>query len=223
MIKEVIKNILYDRKTKYFMLAILVILGLVIYEQLQQTEAPKETFPNEYIQPTPKLTFPTVAWVEPRADQKDISTTPTIKIAFEKKIKENEISLETVPAFNFSLKISPDGYYLTVSPKSPLEKNTKYQINVIFEKVRIYAWSFTTGSLEADAQIVKTIKSKLPYYGDHFSISYAGSTDKFFVTIDAKPVETYKKAALAWFTSQGLSNAETKINIFYYLVGNAAH
>jgi hypothetical protein len=94
----------------------------------------------------------------------------------------------------------------------------------VYQGVKIFFWSFTTGKKAAvSASVVENIKKKLPYQESHVYITYLSSGDKFFVTIDAKPVNTYKTRALNWFKSQGLVDPENQINITFLLTGVAAN
>lgn len=212
-------KIVYDKRFWGFIVIILVLVAGVLltdFGVVVQQEVTKEAdFKGE------PLKF-TVVRVEPLPDQKDVSTSPTIEISFEKPIKEGDIKVTSKPAASFTKTLSSGGHYLTLKPKQSLKTATKYTLDVAAGKIKVYQWSFTTSNKSGDLQAIEKIKAKLPYKGNHFRISYASSTDKFFVTIDAKPVASYEKAALSWFASQGLANAEKAINIVIYPVGKAS-
>lgn len=203
----------------FLLLLIIAVVGVVLLFLKGKPKKPMITG-YEGTQPITTLSVKVIR-VEPLPNQKDVSTSPTIKITFEDTIVNKKIEITTSPKIEFEEQVSPGGYNLVLTPSSQLNSSAEYTITVIAEKAEIYSWSFTTGSKGADPKVVETIKRKLPYQGDHFIISYASSTDKFFVTISAKPVGTYKQAALDWFAAQGLPNAEAAINIVYYPVGDA--
>ena len=218
---EDFQNILKDKKFWVF-ITVLILVAVVLSVLLinQRSKAPGGTGIEPELRPTkPDVR---VLRVEPLPDQKGISTSPTIKISFEKSIEGKKIAISSTPVASFDQQISSKGFHLILTPKSPLEPSTKYTLSVLDGKVKIYSWSFTTGTKGADPTLLEKIKAQLPYEETHFRITYASPTDKFIVTIDAKPVDTYKKAALSWFASKGLPDAAKKINIFYLTVGEAA-
>lgn len=217
-----LQDILKDKKFR-LVIAILIfiaVLGISSFLATRPTKTPLGTG----IEPEIRPTRPGVAVlrVEPLPDQKGISTSPTIKIAFEKSITGKKIAISSSPKFTFSQELSTEGYRLTLTPKSQLKSSTKYTLTILAEKVKIYSWTFTTGKKGADPVVVEKIKDDLPFDGEHFRISYSAATDRFYVTIDAKPVDKYKQAALSWFASEGLPNAEDQLNILFPTTGEAA-
>ena len=165
-----------------------------------------------------------VTGVEPRDGQKEISTNPTIKIYFDKPHDSKDIKFVTKPAFKFKIDTARSNLLYTLTPTSALKPSTKYTVDVLHQGLKIFFWSFTTGKkATVEASLVEKIKSQLPYQESHVYITYLSSADKFFVTIDAKPVNTYKTRALNWFKSQGLVDPESQINITFLLTGTAAN
>lgn len=222
MTLETLQNILKDKKFWLFIaiFIFIAVLGIISFLATRPTKAPGGTGIEPELRPTkPDVR---VLRVEPLPDQKGISTSPTIKISFEKSIEGKKIAVSSAPGAEFNQKLSSKGFYLTLIPQALLKPSTRYTIAVLEGTTKIYSWSFTTGKKGTDPNVLEKIKSKLPYEAEHLRITYTSATDKFFVRIDAKPVEKYKKDALSWFASQGLPDAEKKINIFYYLVGDAA-
>lgn len=219
MTLETFKNILQEKKFWVFV-AIIIVMAVGIIFIIQLPRRPLGTGIEPERRPT-TLSVKVVR-VEPLPDQKDITTSPTIKISFEKSIEGKKIAINSTPAASFDQQLSSKGFHLTLTPKSTLKSSTKYTLSVLEGKAKIYSWSFTTGTKGADPALLEKIKEKLPYQGKHFRIAYSSVDDEFVVTIDAKPLDTYKKAALSWFASQGLANAESKINIFYLTIGEAA-
>jgi len=221
MTLETLQSILKDKKFWIFLviLVVVAIAGASLLVRQLSGEPTITGYEKLYNISPPKNG---VVRVEPLPDKKGISTNPTIIVMFEKSIIGKKVQITSSPEASFNQAVSSNGFTLTLTPKESLKPSTKYTFSVIYEKSKIYVWSFTTGKKGGDPQLIDTIKNKLPYKSTHLTISYSSTTDKFFVFIDAKPIDTYKKAALDWFASQGLVDAEKKINIFYYLVGEAA-
>jgi len=220
MILNELLNVLKEKK--FLVLVGLLLVLLVGYALLNLPKEEKPKYPEESVPrelPQPKLV---VTRVEPKQDRTDVSTAPTIRIYFDRPITKLAVKIEPNPSFSFKETLSPEAFHLTLVPEVTLASSTKYTINVKLEDLTIYSWSFTTGGESTPAAVVENIKKELPYKGDHFKISYWSSTDKFFVTVDAKPVEVYKAAALNWFKARGLTDPEAQINIAYILVGQAA-
>lgn len=211
-------------KEKKFWIFVAVLIGLsivlIVVFTRQYSKQPIVTGDEPLVNvPTPGVK---VIRVEPLPDQGGVTTSPTIKIIFDKSILTKTVTVAFSPKIDFSKTVSPKGYTVTLSPKSALKPSTKYTGNVTIKKTKIYSWSFTTGKKGADPAVINKIKSELPFLGEHFIVSYSSTSDKFFVTIDAKPIDKYKKTAKDWFISQGLLEPEKEINIFYYIVGAAA-
>lgn len=200
---------------------LVIIGGLIFLLSREPTEKPGPTG-IEGRQPIIEPDFK-ILRVEPLPDQKNVSTSPTIKIVFDKSVAQAKVEIISSPQAAFDRQLSPRGFTLLLTPQNSLEPSTIYTLEVVMGKTKIYSWSFTTGTKGADPQVLEKIKSKLPYQGENFRISYSATNDKFIVTITAKPVEIYKKKALDWFAAEGLPNAEESVNIFYLLLGAAAN
>ena len=216
-----LKELVQNKKLWLLLIVLSVFLvGLLIKLQTGGEKKSLSTGLESY----PNVVLPgyNVVRVEPLPDKKDVSLAPTIKISFGKSIKDKKVSIATSPRIVFDQSLSAGGYRLVLTPKEPLATSTKYTLTILAEKKEIYSWSFTTGNKIVDLQVIESIKKKLPYEGDHFRVSYAQASDRFYVDIDTKPMDTYKQKALDWFTSQGLPDAENAINIVYFAVGEAA-
>jgi hypothetical protein len=217
-----LQEIFRDKKFWILVVIALVVLVVVIYSLFRGfTQPPFDILDSEgEIEVTKPDVF--VVRVEPLPDQTGISTSPTIKVSFEKSIRKQKVQVVSSPKATFNQSVSSSGFYLTLTPKNNLKPTTKYSLSVLVGKTKIYSWSFTTEKKGADPSILEGIKKNLPYEGNHFRVSYSSATDKFYVTIDEKPIDKYKKAALGWFDSKGLPNAESTINIFYLTIDKAA-
>lgn len=216
-----LQDILKDKKFR-LVIAILIfiaILGISSFLATQPTKTPLGTGIEPEIRPIKPSVR--VLRVEPLPDSNDVSSSPTIAITFKESIIKKDVQITSSPKVSFKSSLSSGGYVLKLTPKSPLTSAKKYTLGVVYEKVKIFSWSFTTGKKQVDTNVLEKIKGKLPHDGNHFRITYTKASDKFYVVIDAKPVVTYKQSALNWFADQGLPDAESKINIFYYPVGDA--
>ncbi|OGY24067.1 MAG: hypothetical protein A2172_00790 [Candidatus Woykebacteria bacterium RBG_13_40_15] len=162
-----------------------------------------------------------VSRVEPLPKQEGVSTAPTINIFFDRPVKDMDVKVGTKPDFKFRSELSPGTTVAVVTPEETLLQGTKYTISVKLDNKLIYEWYFTTGSSKTPTGVVQKIKEKLPYTGNHFKITYWPSTDKFFITIDNKPMDVYRDAALNWLRSYGLTDPEKQIHIVYLPVGKA--
>ena len=211
-------------KNKLFLVVsvvvVLLLFGALIFLASKVTETSPLDNVNIQIPNAPEIKI-LVLRVEPLPDQKGVSTSPSIKIVFKDSIIDEKITVNSSPKVSFSRSVSPRGYTLTLVPEKNLKINTKYTLDVFHDKTKIYAWSFTTGTVGANPSIVEKIKGVLPYDVDSFRITYSATSDTFVVTIFEKPVENNKKLALDWFKSQGLKNPEKEINITYLTLGSA--
>ena len=214
-----LKELLKDKKIWAFgLLIIILVIGILLTDFGDIT---RKTYRSLDI-PNPEPLPNRVLRVEPLPDATGVSANPTVRITFENTITGKNATISSKPAASFSQTLSSSGYTLTLTPKTPLKLGTKYILSVSIDKIKIYEWEFTTGQRSGNVSIIQALKKKLPYQGAHFRISYAQATDKYFVNIDAKPVETYKKTAIDWLKSQGLTDPEKQINIVYFLIGKAA-
>ena len=195
------------------------------------TPAPSKPIQDDEYNPdeTPPGTLASafkVVRVEPFQNQTGISTVPTINIYFDKEIKPYDFNIVIKPKASFSFEVIQGRTAFQLILKSNLKPSTKYTVEV-FEidtknRFNIFSWHFTTGNkLIASAGTVAKIKEKMPYKGKGFGVSYIASTDRYFVSIDKTPVDTYKRAAIDWFKAQGLTNPEKQINIVYLIGGPA--
>jgi len=213
------KELLKDKKIWAFgLLIIILVIGILLTDFGDIT---RKTYRSLDI-PNPEPLPNRVLRVEPLPDATGVSANPTVSITFENSVTGKNVSVSAKPSALFSQNLSTSGYTLTLIPKAPLKLGTKYALAVSIGKTKIYEWEFTTGQKSGNAAIIEALKKKLPYQGAHFRISYAQATDKYFVNIDAKPVETYKKTAIDWLKSQGLTDPEKQINMVYFLIGKAS-
>ncbi len=216
---EEVQKLIRDKKLWVFIVIIVFILLAMASTLLPEGK----TIITGIEPPTkPAIVKLRVTRVEPLPDQKDVSTAPTIKIFFDRKINSLPVKIVTTPEFEIKSTLSPKGFNSTLEPKATLKALTKYTIDILLEKVKIYSWSFTTGKVSTPADVVNKIKDQLPFKGEHFRISYWSSTDKFFIAIDAEPVDKYKAAATDWLKVRGLSDPENQINIVYIPIGEAS-
>ena len=214
-----LKELLKDKKIWAFgLLIIILVIGILVTDFGDIT---RKTYRSLDI-PNPEPLPNRVLRVEPLPDATGVSANPTVSITVENPIAGKNVAVSSKPTASFNRSLPPSGYTLTLTPKTPLKLGTKYTLSVSMNNIKIYEWEFTTGQKGANAVIIEALKKKLPYQGAHFRISYAQATDKYFVNIDAKPVETYKKAAIDWLKSQGLTDPEKQINIVYFLIGKAS-
>lgn len=162
--------------------------------------------------------------VEPDVNQEGVSSAPKIVVYFRNSAKGKTVNIKVTPAFDFKASFDNAATVLTVTPNTPLKAKTKYSIEILQNGTVLYGWSFTTGDdvvSVGDVAAINKLKATLPYRSDHFWIEYKSIADVFNVYIDAKPVETYKQAALNYFKSQGISDP-SKLNIAIIPVGEAA-
>ena len=214
-----LKELLKDKKIWAFgLLIIILVIGILLTDFGDIT---RKTYRSLDI-PNPEPLPNRVLRVEPLPDATGVSANPTVSITFENSVTGKNVSISSKPTASFSQTLSSSGYTLTLIPKTPLKLGTKYTLSISIGKIKIYEWEFTTGQRSANPAVIENLKKKLPYKGNHFRISYAEATDKYFVNIDAKPVETYKQAALDWLKSQGLTDPERQINVAYFLIGKAS-
>ncbi len=212
---------LLKNKTFLIVLGITILIILIISIILigkEVTKPPVEPPTEGKIEiPNPPLTKPRVVRVEPLPGQKDVSTAPTIKVFFEEDVSELKVSISPKPPFKFKSAFTRRGSELTLTPTTTLKPSTKYKIDVLIDETIIYFWNFTTKKATVSLSVIEKIKKQMPYQdpGGKFNISYSAATDKFFVRIKAKPIDTSKQAAINWFKSQGLTNPEKQINIVY--------
>lgn len=203
-----------------FILAVLlVIVGIFFGPKSSEDKEGGPTIPPQFAQQVDVR----VEFVEPLQDQKGVSVVAQINVKLSGIITGKSVELQASPKAKFGAQISKSGDKVTFSPQTNLKPNTTYSFQFIVEGQPIFSWNATTksgGTTQKNlAAVVTKIRSKTPFTGSGFRVSYDAATDQFFVFVEKAPVEATKAKANQWLSEQGLKDFEA-LNINYVVKGS---
>jgi hypothetical protein len=183
---------------------------------------------------------PTVINTSPDNGSSDVSETSQISINFDASIQEKsktKIFVALKPQADFDSTWLANTY--KIIPKTNLQNNQKYTVNVLFDNTKIYSFSFETeifnsaviqkyGSLQSQndfvfGQVTKDLITKYPWYTslpvktNNYIVDYDFDKQEFVITF-LVPIESSDQLnTLTSDVMQKLKGIGVKDPITYYM------
>lgn len=213
---------------------ILIFLGTLVFVHPKlpsTTPTPSEKPYNPLIpSPTSFIVPGVIDSTFPLDGSQGVSINSDLQINLDKSINPNDISVQITPSLPNTLRMVKETQTVIISPNQLMQKNTLYQVSVLFKGGNIYAFRFVTSNIVSDTGAVQYARQEekllqstpdrfltynVPYSTNSFSITVGGynktPTGHYYFYIKIK---TDKQSAQndfnSWLKTLGLTDDQIK-------------